>query len=116
MGLMDKLKTGAGGAKDLASGAAGQAKDLAGDVASRAKQEAKEMQLKRDLGDATDDLGKTAFELWEHGEIDHPMLESRARRVRSLRDDLAALQDGGGAPPGDDTAPPAAGEGGTARG
>jgi hypothetical protein len=95
LGFLDKIKAGAGEAADLAGQAAGQAKDLAGKTASRAKQEARELQLKRDLGEAYDELGQTAFELWEQGEIASPHLESRARRVKALREELASLQESG---------------------
>jgi hypothetical protein len=113
MGFIDKLKAGAGEAAGLAGQAAGQAKDLAGKTATRAKQEARELQLNRDLNDAYDDLGRTAFELWEAGQIASPLLESRAGRVRSLRDQLEALD----AEPaedevGEDEAGDASGEGG----
>ncbi len=92
MGFLDKLKSGAGEAAELAGQAAGQAKDLAGKTAARARQEAKELQLKRELGEAYDEFGQTAFVLWEKGEIASPHLESRARRIRALRDELAAVQ------------------------
>jgi hypothetical protein len=91
MGFIDKLKAGAGEAAGLAGQAAGQAKDLAGKTATRAKQEARELQLKRDLSDAYDDLGRAAFELWEAGDITSPLLESRAGRVKNLRDQLDEL-------------------------
>jgi hypothetical protein len=94
MGFMDKLKAGAGQAKDMAGQAAGQAKELAGDAAARAKQEAKELQLKRELGEAYDDLGRSAYELWQSGEISHTSLESRSRRIQTLRDDLARVEAG----------------------
>lgn len=98
MGFIDRLKAGAGEAADLAGQAAGQAKELAEKTASRAKQEARELQLKRDLNDAYDDLGRTAFELWEAGQIESPLLESRAGRIRSLREQLDEL----GAKPAED--------------
>lgn len=91
MGFIDKLKAGAGEAAGLAGQAAGQAKGLAEKTASRAKQEARELQLKRDLNDAYDDLGRTAFELWEAGDIQSPLLESRAGRIKSLREQLDEL-------------------------
>ena len=65
MGLMDKLKAGAE-----------QAKDLAGEAAARAKDEARDLQTKRELGQAYDELGKTVFDLCEKGELTHA--ESRA--------------------------------------
>lgn len=92
MGFLDKLKAGAGEAAELAGQAAGQAKDAAARTASRAKQEAKELQLRRDLGEAYDDLGKAAYELWEKGEIGSPHLESRARRVKALLEELESLE------------------------
>ncbi len=94
MGFMDKLKAGAGQAKDMAGQAAGQAKELAGDAAARAKQEAKELQLKRELNDAYEDLGRSAYELCQSGEISHTSLESRSRRIQTLRDDLARVEAG----------------------
>jgi len=111
MGFIDRLKAGAGEAADLAGQAAGQAKELAEKTASRAKQEARELQLKRDLNDAYDDLGRTAFELWEAGQIGSPLLESRAGRIRSLREQLDELgakpaEDGEAASTDDDGAPP----------
>jgi hypothetical protein len=96
MGFLDKLKAGAGEAADLAGQAAGQAKDLAGKTAARAKQEARELQLKRDLDEAFDDLGQAAYGLWEQGEISSPHLESRARRIKTLREELDALEGGDG--------------------
>lgn len=92
MGFIDKLKAGAEEAAGLAGQAAGQAKELAGKTATRAKQEARELQLKRDLSDAYDDLGRTAYELWEAGQIASPLLESRAGRVKSLCDQLDELE------------------------
>jgi hypothetical protein len=92
MGFLDKLKAGAGEAAGLAGQAAGQAKDLAEKTATRAKQEARELQLRRDLGDAYDDFGRTAYDLWESGEIASPLLESRAGRIKTLRDQLDELE------------------------
>jgi hypothetical protein len=92
MGFLDKLKAGAGEAADLAGKTAGQAKDLADKTASRAKQEARELQLNRELGDAYDDLGRTAYDLWDRGEISSPLLESRAGRIRSIREQLDEIQ------------------------
>ncbi len=107
-GFMDKLKAGAEQAKELAGQAAVQAKDLAGEAASRAKDEAKDLQVKRELGQAYDDLGQTAYELWDKGELTHPHLESRGRRIRSLKEQLEESGDNGDddaapAPPPDET-------------
>lgn len=94
MGFLDRLKAGAGEAAELAGKTAEQAKELAEKTAARARQEAKELQLKRELGEAYDDLGRAAFDLWEKGEIASAHLESRARRIRSLREELAAIEAG----------------------
>ena len=88
MGFMDKLKAGAEQAKDIAGAAAVQAKDLAGDAATRAKEEARELQQKRELGQAYTELGQTAYALWEQGDLTHPSLTSRAERVRTLKEQL----------------------------
>lgn len=102
MSFMDKLKAGAEQAIDIAGQAAGKAGELAGDAASRAKREAKELQLNRELGEAYDDLGRASYDLWVAGEIASPHLESRARRIQTLREDLervaaeAETEDGGG--------------------
>jgi hypothetical protein len=76
MGFLDKVKAGAGQAID------------------KAKEEAKELQLKRELNNAYEDLGKASFERLESGEVTAPGLSDRAERVRSLKAQLAALQAG----------------------
>jgi hypothetical protein len=80
MGFLDK-------AKEVAE----QAKGLAGEAAERAKQEAKELQLKRELGQAHEELGKVAFELAETGAIAHPELDPTVGRIRRIRSDIAEL-------------------------
>lgn len=85
MGFLDK-------AKEMAGQAATQAKELAGEAAEKAKQEAKELQLKRELGQAHEELGKAAYGLVESGAISHPELEGGADRIRSLKQALAELQ------------------------
>ena len=79
MGLMDKVKAGAGQAKEMASAAA-----------TKAKEEAKELQLKRELNDAYEELGKATFERLESGELVAP-LAAQADRVREIRQQLADL-------------------------
>ena len=78
MGLMDKLKAGAE-----------QAKDLAGEAAARAKDEARDLQTKRELGQAYDELGKTVFDLSEKGELTHASLEPHVAKIRGLKEQLA---------------------------
>jgi hypothetical protein len=80
MGLMDKVKAGAE-----------QAKAMAEVGVAKAKEEAKELQLKRELGGAFAELGKTAFEQMESGALTAPALDAGAERIRGLKAELAAL-------------------------
>jgi hypothetical protein len=83
---MDKLKAGAE-----------QAKNLAGEAATRAKEEARDLQLKRDLSQAYDDLGKAAFDLAEQGALAHADLDPHVSKIRALKDELAKGEDDPGA-------------------
>jgi hypothetical protein len=80
MGFVDKLKAGAE-----------QAKDLAGQAAAKAKEEAKELALKRELGQEEGELGRKTFDLVESGALSHPDLAETVERIRSLKEELAAL-------------------------
>jgi hypothetical protein len=80
MGFMDKLKAGAE-----------QAKDLAGQAAAKAKEEAKELGLKRELGQEEGELGRKVFALVESGGLSHSDLAENVERIRSLNAELAAL-------------------------
>lgn len=84
MGLLDRLKEGAG-----------QAKELAQQAAERAKEEAKELQLKRQLAGEYEALGQEAFELVQGGELAHARLGPGVERIRNLKAELAALESGG---------------------
>ena len=77
MGFLDKVKSGAEHA------------------AAKAKEEAKELQTKRELGQAYDEFGKASYELVERGEFSHADLEAGAERIRSLRARLEAVAGGG---------------------
>ena len=77
MGFLDKVKEGA-------EQAAAKAKDTAEDV-----------QTKRDLGKAYDELGKETFSLMEAGEISNSKLDPHAAKIRELQ---AKLEDDGGSP------------------
>jgi hypothetical protein len=85
MGFLDKLKEGAD-----------QAKGLANQAVDRARDEAKELNLKRQIAGAEGELGRAAFELVDEGAVSHPSLEEPAERIRTLRAELAALQEGRG--------------------
>lgn len=67
MGLLDK-------AKAAAEQAAGKAKEGIGDV-----------QAKRDLSHAYNELGKTTFELVESGALSHPQLAALIDKTRALK-------------------------------
>ena len=84
MGFLDKVKEGA-------EQAAAKAKDTAGDV-----------QTKRDLGKAYDELGRETFALIESGAVSNPALDAHAAKIRELN---AKLEDDGG---GEAPAEPAA--------
>lgn len=66
MGFLDK-------AKSAAEQAANKAKETAGDV-----------QTKRELGQTYGELGHTAFELIESGEVSHARLAPLAEKIREL--------------------------------
>jgi hypothetical protein len=79
MGLMDKVKAGAG-----------QAKEMAEQAFDKAKDEAKELQLKRELGSVHEELGKTVVDLVDQGEVSHANLESGVARARELKAEIEA--------------------------
>ena len=70
MGLFDK-------AKAAAEQAAAKAKDTAG-----------ELQTKRELGQAYNELGRKAYELTESGEVVTPQLDPLVERIRALKAQL----------------------------
>ena len=71
MGLLDKVKS------------------QAEQAAAKAKEGVHEVQLRRELGQAYDELGKLAFELAEEHAIEHDRLLPLLERVRDLRARLA---------------------------
>jgi hypothetical protein len=71
-----------------------KAKAAAEQAAAKAKEGVDEVQTKRELSQAYNELGKTAFELIESGEISHPRLTAIAERVRALAAKVAS--DGSG--------------------
>jgi hypothetical protein len=68
MGLLDK-------AKSAAESATSKAKEGIGDV-----------QVKRELGQAYDELGKVAYDLADAGQIAHERLDELVARIRNLKD------------------------------
>lgn len=81
MGFLDKLKEGAE-----------QAKDLAASAAERAKDEAKELSLKRQIGNEHEALGAKAISLVEQGAISHPELEPHVAKIKELTAELEAIR------------------------
>ena len=66
-----------------------KAKQAAEQAATKAKEGVEDAQTKRELSQAYNDLGKTAFELIEHGDISEPRLEASAAKIRTLTAKLA---------------------------
>jgi outer membrane murein-binding lipoprotein Lpp len=82
-----------------------KAKQAAEQAAAKAREGVEDVQQKRELGQAYGDLGRTAFELVESGEISNPKLEEAAAKIRELNAKIADSP--AGAPTAaDDTADP----------
>jgi hypothetical protein len=88
-----------------------KAKAAAEQAAAKAKEGVEDVQTKRELSQAYNDLGKTAFELIESGDISHPRLETSAGKIRAITEKMAADGAGAGAGAGadayDSSQPPA---------
>ena len=65
-----------------------RAKSAAETATSKAKEGIGEVQTKRDLGHAYDELGKIAFDLADAGEIAHERLDELVSRIQKLKADL----------------------------
>ena len=63
-----------------------KAKAAAQEATAKAKEGVEDVQLKRELSQAYNELGKTAFELLESNDISHPKLETVAAKIRSLNE------------------------------
>ena len=61
-----------------------KAKAAAEQAAARAKEGVDDVQTKRELSQTYNELGKTAHELIESGEISHPRLEAVAAKIRAI--------------------------------
>jgi outer membrane murein-binding lipoprotein Lpp len=66
-----------------------KAKQAAEQAAAKAREGVEDVQQKRELSQAYNELGKTAFELLEAGEISNPRLEGTAAKIRDLNEKLA---------------------------
>ena len=91
-----------------------KAKAAAEQAATKAKEGVEDVQARRELSQATNELGKAAFELIENGEISHPRLDQLAEKVRALNERVEGdgatsgpESTGGTADPHDASLPPA---------
>jgi len=67
-----------------------KAKQAAEQAAAKAKEGVEDVQSKRELSQAYNELGRTTFELIEHGDISDPRLDASANKIRTLTAKLAA--------------------------
>jgi hypothetical protein len=90
-----------------------KAKAAAVEATAKAKEGVEDVQLKRELSQAYNELGKVAFELVESNEIAHPRLETVAEKIRALNErdkgdgTLVGAAAGGTSETHDPTQPPA---------
>jgi hypothetical protein len=90
-----------------------KAKAAAVEATAKAKEGVEDVQLKRELSQAYNELGKVAFELVESNEIAHPKLETVAEKIRALNERdkgdgaLVGATAGGTSETHDPTQPPA---------
>src|SRR6266511_1858404 len=61
-----------------------KAKQAAEQATAKAKEGVEDVQVKRELSQTYNELGKVAFELVESNEITHPQLEALAEKIRGL--------------------------------
>ena len=80
MSLMNKIKAGAE-----------QAGKFAEQAAAKAKEEARELQVKRELGQEEGELGRKVFALVDQGAVAHPELDEHMARIRELKAELEQL-------------------------
>ncbi len=76
-----------------------KAKAAAEQAAAKAKEGVEDVQTKRELSQAHGELGRTAFELVESGEISHPRLETIVERIRALNERAAGEPQESSQPP-----------------
>jgi hypothetical protein len=86
-----------------------KAKQAAEQAAAKAREGVEDVQQKRELSQAYNELGKTTFDLLESGQISHASLEATASQIRELKEKLADSGGGddGGTVAADPDQPPA---------
>ena len=67
-----------------------RAKSVAEQATAKAKEGLDEVQTRRELGQAYDELGKVTFDLAVAGEIAHPRLDAGVERIKTLKAELEA--------------------------
>jgi hypothetical protein len=67
-----------------------KAKQAAEQAAAKAREGVEDVQQKRELSQAYNELGKTAFGLLESGEISHASLDASAAKIRELNEKIAS--------------------------
>jgi hypothetical protein len=65
-----------------------RAKQVANQAASKAKEELSEVQTRRELDKAFEELGRTTFGLVDSGELTNPQLTATVERIRALQAEL----------------------------
>ena len=83
-----------------------KAKAAAEQAANRAKEGVEEVQSKRNLSHTYEELGRTAFDLIEEGQISHDRMTGLADEIRKLRA-ATASEPVAGAAAASETPPPA---------
>lgn len=66
-----------------------KAKQAAEQAAAKAREGVEDVQQKRELSQAYNELGKTTFELLESGEISNPRFDATAAKIRELNAKIA---------------------------
>ena len=67
-----------------------KAKQAAEQAAAKAKEGVEDVQTKRELSQAYNDLGKSTYELIGSGEISNPRLDAAVAKIEALTEKLAA--------------------------
>ena len=67
-----------------------KAKAAAETAATKAKEGVEEVQTKRELGQAYDELGKATYALIQSGDVENPSLSAIAEKISSLKAQLEA--------------------------
>jgi hypothetical protein len=78
-----------------------KAKQAAEQATAKAKEGVEDVQTKRELSQAYNDLGKAAYELVGSGEVSNPRFDATVAKIKALTEKLA--DDGGSTGDGSDS-------------